>query len=413
MAYGDFNGDGALKDAWDGFCDKLRATGQGVFKDYNPATALQRADGFRFLTQNLSQAFDLALETRDTRYPALHAFCSPIRKLGSDNADQVYLQAWVDGRSTYKISGKKGGARFWNLAVQGPRPTSGDPLHEPFGDIPEVNIFGEQLKTGWDGTFELYIGGEKQGENWLPTTPGTRKLFLRQCFDDWNEEAGAFRIERVGMDTPRPMPTPEVMIDAIAWAGEFMQNLMLDWPDRQFRASEYLSYEAVNRFGAVTQKNQWPSEALRIANQRRGRRVSQMRWSLRPDEALILEFDHGGDGFFQITNEGMFCNSMDYIYRQVSYTTSRTAVDSDGKVRFVLTTADPGYHNWVDTQGYVAGILSFRVFQTPDLPDLRTKVVKFADLARHLPADSRRASREDRVKQLQERFDGIRRRYRI
>ena len=52
------------------------------------------------------------------------------------------------------------------------------------------------------------IGGERQGQNWLPTTPGSRKLFLRQYFDSWEVEPAEYRIERVGMVTARPMPTP-------------------------------------------------------------------------------------------------------------------------------------------------------------------------------------------------------------
>src|SRR5580704_14145015 len=185
MATGDSPYDRELTAAWVAFCDRLKAAGERVFKDLNPPTALQRVDGFRYLTQNLSQAFDLALETKDPKFPALFAFCSPTRKLGSDNADCVYLQAWIDGTSVYKLSGIKGTARMWNVTAQGPRSMTAYGhntriLHEPFGDTPEANIFGHELITNWDGSFELLIGGEKQGQNWLPTTKGTRKLFLRQ-----------------------------------------------------------------------------------------------------------------------------------------------------------------------------------------------------------------------------------------
>ena len=89
--------DDELRAAWTQFCDRLRDAGELVFKEANPATGRQRADGFRYLTQNLSQAFDLALETKDPHFPAIHAFCAPDRKLGGDNADFVYLQAWIDG----------------------------------------------------------------------------------------------------------------------------------------------------------------------------------------------------------------------------------------------------------------------------------------------------------------------------
>lgn len=143
----------------------------------------------------------------------IHAFCTPFRKLGGDNADFLYQQAWIEGGSAYRISGNKGTCRFLNIAVQGARASSRAdapdwrPLHEPFGDTPEVNIFGHQLECNWDGSFELYVGGEQRGPNWLPTTLDSRTLFIRQGFDDWSERPAFLRIERIGMTAPRPVPT--------------------------------------------------------------------------------------------------------------------------------------------------------------------------------------------------------------
>src|SRR5580692_4333009 len=235
MAFGDSPEDQRLRDAWDTFCDRLKSAGGRAFKDLNPTNPLQRADAFRFLTQNLGQAFDLALETKDTRYPQLHAFSSPTCKLGSDCADFVYIQGWIDGESVYKISGNRGTARFINFTVQGPRPermaNGGPPLHDPFGDTPEANIFGHQLESAWDGGFELYIGGAERGPNWLPTTPVSRKLFIRQGFDRWEERPAQLRIERVGMTEPKPLPTPDTMIAGMDWAGVFLDSMMQTWPD--------------------------------------------------------------------------------------------------------------------------------------------------------------------------------------
>ena len=110
-------------------------------------------------------------------------------------------------------TGNTGTARFLNFTVQGPRPatqpgTGWPSLHEPFGDIPEANLLKHQLETSADGSFELWLGGEKRDANWLPTTPGTRKLFVRQGFDSWDETPAQFSIERVGMEKPRPLQTP-------------------------------------------------------------------------------------------------------------------------------------------------------------------------------------------------------------
>src|SRR5262245_11342936 len=296
MAYGASPHDKSLKEAWGAFCDRLRTAGDRVFKDPNPATALQRVDGFRYLTQNLSQAFDLALETKDPKYPALHAFCSPTRKLGSDNADCIYMQAWIDGESVYKISGRKGTARMWNIAVQGPRSAiaygtaASRPLHEPFGDTPEANLFGHELVTNWDGSFELYVGGERQGQNWLPTTRGSRKIFLRQYFDRWDEEAAEYRIERVGMDAPRPLPTVAQLIEAMQWAGNFVYDVVDYWPDWVWELGDQIDPQAINQFKGSNLANDkpWSAEAEAM-DRRRGRMITMMRWALSAGESLILE----------------------------------------------------------------------------------------------------------------------------
>jgi hypothetical protein len=413
MAYGDSPVDKPLKEAWHQFCEELKRAGDMVFKDHNPATSLQRADGFRFLTQNLSQAFDLALETKDPAYPAIHAFCAPDRKLGGDNADFVYLQAWIDDKSVYKITGKAGTARFMNFTVQGARPekyqgTDFRNLHEPFGDTPQANLFGQELKTEWDGSFVLYIGGPKREPNWLPTTLGTRKLFLRQGFDRWDEESAQYRIERLDMDTPRPVPTHETVLQAVGWAQNFMHGVMNDWPELMLTSSRSIAPDLINAFPRPGDES-----TLNVADmdRRRGRHVSNMRWQLKADEAMIVEFK-AYDGFWMFTNMGVFWNSMDFLYRNVSYTPSRASVDADGYVRLIMTHADPGYHNWLETQGFEEGYLTYRNIQNSQLPLIETRVVKLKELSAALP-HAQRIDKDGRIRQLRERFDGIRRRYRL
>src|ERR1700728_5394458 len=118
MAFVDGADDAALQSAWRQFCAQLQRAGEQVFKDANDASGLQRADAFRFLTQNLGQAFDLSLETRDTRYPVLHTFCGPTRKLGGDCADFTYQQAWIDGQLIYRLEHYHGTARLHYVTVQ-------------------------------------------------------------------------------------------------------------------------------------------------------------------------------------------------------------------------------------------------------------------------------------------------------
>jgi hypothetical protein len=411
MALGDCSDDAALREAWNRFCDQLRDAGDQAFKQNNPANPLQRADAFRFLTQNLGQAFDLALETRDTRYPMLHAFCTPTCKLGGDAADFTYRQAWIDGAHAYKITGYTGTARFLNFTVQGPRPakqpdTGWPSLHEPFGDIPEANLFKHQLETDVDGSFELFIGGQRRETNWLPTTPGTRKLFIRQGFDHWDETPAQLSIERVDMETPRPLPIPSTMIEAMQWAGNFLTGMMRDWPDHPYQFSGGIVDPAFI--------NQFPPD--RSANSgddvKRGRLAAHMCWQLAADEALVVEFD-AHDGFWMVSLGGAFMNSMDYLYRPASYTPARTRVDRDNKVRLILSHEDPGYHNWLDTQHFAAGNLTYRNLMSTATTTFRTQLVKRADLVNVLPADTVKVTSTERIQQLHARFSSIRHRYNL
>lgn len=400
MGFGDGPDDAALQSAWTEFCAQLERAGRQVFKDANPATASQRVDAYRFLTQNLGQAFDLALETRDTGYPALHAFCGPTRKLGGDCADFTYQQAWIDGRSTYRLAGTRGSARFFNVTVQGRRAPGPGILHEPFGDTPQANLLGHQLDVGEDGRFELYLGGPERGPNWLPTTPETRKLFIRQGFDRWDESPAQLRIERVDMDSPKPLPGPTDMVDAMRWAGDFVTGLMSDWPEFPFK------------YGGVDAEhpNTFPRVGATDADDKRGRTAANMYWELGPEEALIVEFD-AHDGLWMFTNMGVFFNSMDYLYRPVSYTPSRTKVDRDGRIRLVMAHRDPGVHNWLDTQGFERGNLTYRHMLEGEPAVLDTRVVKHGALLGTLPEETAMVSPPERAAAMWERFHGIRRRY--
>ena len=400
MGFDDGPDDTALQSAWTAFCTRLQRAGEQVFKDANSASGAQRADAFRFLTQNLGQAFDLALETRDTRYPALHTFCGPTRKIGGDCADFTYQQAWIDGQSTYRLTGSRGTSRFFNVTIQGPRIPGPGVLHEPFGDTPEVNLLGHQLSIGDDGQFELYIGGPERGPNWLPTTPGSRKLFIRQGFDRWDELPAQMRIERIGMASPKPLPTPAAMVEAMDWAGDFVMGLMSDWPEFPF------TYGGVD----AEHPNTFPRIGTTDADSMRGRAAANMYWELAADEALIIEFD-SHDGLWMLTNMGVFFNSMDYLYRPVSYTPSRTKTDRDGRVRLVMTHRDPRVHNWLDTQGFQRGNVTYRHMLEGQPAALNTRTVKYDELIRTLPADTTMVSTAERTAAMWERFRGIRRRY--
>jgi hypothetical protein len=72
---------------------------------------------------------------------------------------------------------------------------------------------------------------------------------------------------------------------------------------------------------------------------------------------------------------------------------------------------DPGVHNWLDTQGFERGNLTYRHMLEGEPAVLDTRVVKHADLLGALPADTAMVGASERAAAMWARFHGIRRRY--
>lgn len=402
MAFGDNPVDPSLRDGWHAFCDQIKAAGDAIFKDESGASDGERTNAFRYLTQNLSQAFDIWLENRDTHHPNLHAFCGPTRKLGADNADCIYLQSWINDHDTYRISGNRGTARMFNIALQG---AWRGPLHEPFGDKPMANLLGEQLATDWDGNFELWISPEPHLGNWLRSEPGARKIFYRQYFDGWDEVPATYRIQRIGDEEPPPAIEPADLIDAFERAGQFVFDCTNDWPEILWNRDAL--YDRVNSFARATGGREEDIDA------RRGRVIDMLNWRVNADEALLLEFEVDPKQFWQLGACSVFGASLEYRYRQSNLTSGLVPVDADGVTRVVLTHDDPGYANWIDLQGHTRGWLLFRNMHTRATPDLRTRIVKLDELHRVVGGVASPITPEERRAELRRRREAMMRRYPI
>jgi hypothetical protein len=199
------------------------------------------------------------------------------------------------------------------------------------------------------------------------------------------------------------------MIEAMDWAGSFLTTMMRDNPDWAFEFAEDMNPNLLNQF--PTGRRNASNPVYNVAKDRmRGRSIYAMCWKLAPDEAMIIEWD-ANDLFWMITNMGPYMTSMDYLYRPVSYTPSRTRIDSDGKIRLVMAHHDPGFHNWLDTSGFEQGIAVNRNQATDRVTEFRTRVVKCAELDGIMPQDSARVTPEKRSEMMRARFHAILRRY--
>jgi hypothetical protein len=406
MAFQDNPVDGQLNEGWLTFCERIKDASEYIYKDASGATECERTNAFRYLTQNLSQAFDIFLENRDTLNPTIHAFCGPTRKLGCDNADCIYLQSWINDTDTYKISGHIGTAKMFNIALQG---EWAGLLHEPFGDVPIANLLGHQIERDWNGNFTVWVSPEPQTGNWMQSKPGTRKIFYRQYFDHWDEVPATYRIERVGSAEAPPAGLPSRdLLAAFEDAARFVVNTTKEWPDYHWgREGTHGVFNQFKRYGAAIPSDQ----DVESIDARRGRVVACLNWCVDPDQALILDFVPNPEWFWQITACTVFGASLEYRYRQVSLTSGMSPLDQDGHVRVVVAHDDPGVANWIDVQAHSRGWLYFRNMFTREVPEVRTKLVPAAALHDELGSVAATITPQDRSHELRKRREANQRRF--
>ena len=102
--------------AWDDFCDQLKEAGRIVL-EHAPESALDRAEGFRYLTRLTRMAFKLCLEHGDPAAPRIVRYMDDTQKFGIDNPDQLYLWARIGGRYSYRLRGQRGTAAYYGIGV--------------------------------------------------------------------------------------------------------------------------------------------------------------------------------------------------------------------------------------------------------------------------------------------------------
>ena len=105
-------------------------------------------------------------------------------------------------------------------------------------------------------------------------------------------------------------------------------------------------------------------------------------WRLQPGAALVVEFDEPRCQHwnFQLCNHWME-NLADY-FRGRGYVDSENASrGSDGRVRVVVATADPGVDNWIDPGDRDHGVMGLRFVQPATVPAISCRLVPLEELS--------------------------------
>jgi len=350
--------------AWNEFCDALKAAGNVITSDISPSDAFQRAEGYRYLTRLLRAALETFVEDADAAAPELIRTCHETIKMGADNPDNYYQNAPINGKYAYRLFGRRGTVHYLGFGTQeGNYGATGNLATSGYLDASE-------LALAPDGTFEIAVSCEKTPGNWLPMTPKSRTLVVRQTFlDRAREKPAELKIERVGgRHVPRPL-TPQAIDRGLAASAKFVEGcarLFNQWAD-----------------GFKSRINELPLFDPRVATAAGG--VPHIAyyhgyWRLEPDEALVIEVTPPVCDYwnFQLNNHWM--ESLDYRYYNISINRHSAKLRADGSVRVIVAERDPGAGNWIDTAGHTEGTMCWRWVRALQHPQPATRVVKLGDL---------------------------------
>jgi hypothetical protein len=121
------------------------------------------------------------------------------------------------------------------------------------------------------------------------------------------------------------------------------------------------------------------------------------RYELHPDEALILEVEPPKGVYWSYSLGNQWWETIHYGRHQSSLNAHQSHVDSDGILRVVISSRDPGVANWLDTVGHSNGAIILRCVRTETAPTPSARVVKFDDISATLPAETKRVTPEQRA----------------
>lgn len=348
---------------WDEFCDTLKRAGQQVLRPEAPASELDRAEGWRYLTRLLRIGLEMHLECADPDFPAFFMPSHETGKIGADNPDNLYLMARINGRNEYLLRGTRGTVSYLSIGTQ-----KGG--YEADGKMEQTGFLdSNDLVLDSEGRFEIVVSAERPAgaANWLRIEPASNAVLVRQTFMDRRaEQPAVLAIVRRGSDA-RPAPLSAERIQrSLGNAARFVEGtatLFANW------AQSYLPLP-----------NQLPP-----ANQALCQSVGgdpnifyyHSYWQLAPDEALVIHFERIPDcRFWNLQINNWWMESLDYRHHRIHHNMHSARPDADGGVTLVLSHRDPGHPNWLETAGHDRGTMCLRWVGANEQVHPSTRVVK-------------------------------------
>ena len=361
-------------ESWSDFCDALKAAGAALSFPGTPRDPFNQAEGYRYLSRLARAGLMAFVEHADPAAPVLHRVVDETTKMGADNPDNFYLTAALDGGYEYRITGRRNTIAYLSFGTQSGHYGQG-------GGLPPTGyIESDEIEMDADGCFELVVSSKPSDGNWLPMTPETGALVVRQTFGDRSTESPAeLTIECIdGASGERRAShlTARALDEGLRKAGALVAGaplLFTKWArDFQKHSNELPMFDP---------------KVSRAAGGDPNITYYHSHWAIAPDEALLIEVtppecEHWN---FQLNNYWM--ESLDYRHFRIHTNKHLAHHAADGSVRLVVSHRDPGLPNWIETAGHTSGTMCFRWVRAREHPQPRTRLVKLDSLPEPAPRE--------------------------
>ena len=350
--------------AWRDFCARLADAGSIILSPEAPATPLDRAEGYRYLTRLLRIALEMNLEAADPDFPYFYMASHETAKIGADNPDNIYWNATVSAANSYRITGTRGTMAYFGIGTKANR-------YHIDGTMASTGELDDSTITwGANGELEILVSQTRQPGNWLPMQPDTSFVIIRQSYLDRGEEKpGNFKIERIGAPMlPKPLD-PAFMQAALARSANFV-------------------------FGTAATFHAWAQEFKEAPNQLPARDQAKYcraggdpnifylhgYFDFPMDHAWVIDVMPPDCPYWNFQIENWWMESLDYRHLQVSVNKHTVLRNPDGSVTFVVAASDTGVGNFIDRAGHQTGTALLRWLGASTHPVPTCRVIPLANL---------------------------------
>ena len=105
-----------FKQNWNEFCDELKSIGD-IVSSQDDLTNTDEVEGYRYLTRLLRLSLEMNIEHSNKHNPSFYSLSHETAKIGADNPDNIYLNANIDGSSSYEVFGNIGEVEYLSLSL--------------------------------------------------------------------------------------------------------------------------------------------------------------------------------------------------------------------------------------------------------------------------------------------------------